>query len=505
MGASESTENIYKCDVCDYLYKPAEHEEVDLDDQTDWECPVCQAERDHFQIVVPPSDDLAEDEDGDDSDDDEEPSVSSEVRAIYREKSEPDVSSLKRRYDKGRLNPQPDFQRYQVWSKKKNSRLIESILLDLPLPMLYFAQQESGPTVVIDGQQRLMAIFDYLDGKYALTDLGPLKKELEGLKFGGLSEELQERIEDFKLTVVEILKESEEGIKFDLFERLNTGAVSLNEQELRNSVYRGVYNDFLKRLAGNETFRRMLNLTKAHPRMVDVEYVLRFMAFRDQTYLKHDDKKTGKFLNRTMEKGKLAYEHDPSSAKKELKKAEADFKLALANVKTVFGEDKAFRRFSAGDENNHKGGWEKKINRALMDVQLYTFASYERGVITKNRDAIYDLAVEVMAENADFSDLIRHTISEKARVIRRFRIWEDALAGLLAGEGLGPRSYAIETKEKLYAADPKCSICKQKIVDIDDAHVDHKTPYAKGGPTSDDNAALAHRWCNMSKGASTDA
>jgi rubredoxin len=499
MDASEATENIYKCDVCDYVYEPAKHDDVDLDDQTDWECPVCQAERDHFQIVVPPSDDLAEDED--DGDADEDLSVSSQVRSIYREKSEPDVASLKRRYDKGRLNPQPDFQRYQVWSKQKNSRLIESILLDLPLPMIYFAQQEAGPTVVIDGQQRLMAIFDYLNDKYALAGLGPLKKELEGRKFTSLSEELQERIEDFKLTVVEILKESEEGIKFDLFERLNTGAVSLNDQELRNSVYRGGYNDLLKRLAENVTFRKMLNLKKAHPRMVDVEYVLRFMAFRDQTYLKHDDKKTGKFLNRTMEQGKLAYEADPSGAKKLAKTAEVDFKLALANVKTVFGEGKAFRRFSAGDEKNHAGGWEKKINRALMDVQLYTFANYERGVITRNRDAIYDLAVEVMAENSEFSDLIRHTISEKKRVVRRFRIWEDALAALLAGEDLGPRTYTSATRERLFAENPKCSICDQKIVDIDDAHVDHVTPYVKGGATVDENAALAHRWCNLSKGA----
>jgi hypothetical protein len=217
--------------------------------------------------------------------------------------------------------------------------------------------------------------------------------------------------------------------------------------------------------------------------------------------LKHDDKKTGKFLNRTMAKGKLAFETDPTSAKKGAKKAEADFKLALANVKTVFGEAKAFRRFSAGDDKNPKGGWEKKTNRALMDVQLYTFANHERGVVTKNRDAIYDMAVDLMAENAEFADLVRHTISEKKRVIRRFRIWEDALSELLAEEDLGPRAYTSETREKLFAADPRCAICKQKIIDIDDAHVDHKKPYSKGGATVDENGALTHRWCNMSKGA----
>ena len=491
-------ENIYLCDDCSYRYEPAKHEGLDLDEQDDWECPDCQASRDHFHILVPPDEDLVEEPDPDD--DEEQPAVSPYERSIYKKQTEPDVSSLKKKYDRGTLNPQPGFQRYQVWTNKKNSRLIESIVLDLPLPLLYFAQQKEGPTVVIDGQQRLMAIFDFIDGKYALTGLGPLRKELEGKRFKQLDEELQQRIEDFSLTVVEILKESEEDIKFDLFERLNTGAVSLNEQELRNSVYRGDYNELLKRLSANATFRRLLKLKEPHKRMNDVEFVLRYMTFREQTYLKHDDKKTGQFLNRTMKRGKLLFEEDAAAANKDAAKAEADFKLALNNVITVFG-DKAFRRFTPGDENSRKGAWEKRINKALMDVQLYSFSHYKRGVVTKNRDAIYDIAVELMAEDAEFADLIRHTISEKKRVIRRFRIWEDAMTELLGDEDLGPRQFTIDTRQHLFDASPKCAICKQKITVIEDAHVDHKIAYVKGGPTVDENAELTHRFCNMSKGA----
>ncbi len=501
-STDQGTQNVYECDVCSYRYTPAMHGGVDLDDQEDWECPDCQADRDHFHIVVPPSDDLVEGGDeGEGSDGDSEPELSAQTRSVYRDKSDPTVASLKRKFDKGRLDPQPGFQRYEVWSNKKNSRLIESILLDLPLPLLYFAQEDDRLTVVIDGQQRLMAIFNYLDGKYALTGLGPLRKELEGKKFKDLSDELRERIEDFKLSVVEILRESEEAIKFDLFERLNTGAVSLNDQELRNSVYRGDYNEFLKGLAKNDTFRGFLRLKTAHKRMADVEYVLRYMAFREQTYLKHDDRNTVQFLNRTMNNGKLMCENSSTGAKKELKRAEADYKKALANVLTVFGRDKAFRRFTAGDEGNHKGAWEKRINKALMDVELYVFGQYDRGVITKNRDAIYETAVMIMSEDTEFVDLIRHTISQKKRVIRRFRIWEDAMAQLLGDEDLGPRLYPRDKKEQLFSADPTCTICKQKIVDIDDAHVDHKLASAKGGPTNDENASLTHRYCNLSKGA----
>lgn len=503
MSALQASENVYECDVCEYRYEASQHGGVELDEQDGWECPDCQAGIDHFQIVVPPTDDLIEEE-ADDSDGNE-PTLDPHDRSIYRERADETVASLKRKYDKGRLNPQPDFQRYQVWTRKKNSRLIESILLDLPLPMFYFAQQRDGaPTVVIDGQQRLMAIFDFLDGKYALIGLGLFRQELEGKKFKDLDENLQEAIEDFKLSIVEILRESDERIKFDLFERLNTGAVSLNDQELRNSVYRGEYNEFLKRLATTPTLRKLLNLKAAHKRMADVEFVLRYMAFREQTYLKHDDKKTGRFLNRTMERGAALAESDPAASAKEMKDSEADFKKALANVLTIFG-DKAFRRFTAGTESNPKGGWEKKVNRALMDVQLYVFSQYDKNVITRNRDALHERLLELMGEDGAFSDLIRHTISEKKRVIGRFRFFEDAVAEVLAEDDEERRLFSRKAKEALYKVSPTCSICGQKIADIDDAHVDHVQPYSKGGKTNSENAALAHRYCNMAKGAKDEA
>ena len=107
-----------------------------------------------------------------------------------------------------------------------------------------------------------------------------------------------------------------------------------------------------------------------------------------------------------------------------------------------------------------------------------------------------------MGEDAEFADLLRHTISENKRVVRRFRIWEDALAELLGDDDLGPRQFTMDTRDQLYADDPKCAICKQKIAVIEDAHVDHKLAYSKGGPTVDENAQLTHRYCNMSKGAS---
>src|SRR4051794_8725655 len=107
MGApDETTKNIYECDVCNFRYHPAKFGGVDLDDQSDWECPDCQAGPDHFHIVVPPSDDLVErnESDGSDGSDDEDDAIplSADKRAIYRDKSEPTVAGLKQKHDRGR-------------------------------------------------------------------------------------------------------------------------------------------------------------------------------------------------------------------------------------------------------------------------------------------------------------------------------------------------------------------------------------------------------------------
>jgi Protein of unknown function DUF262 len=342
-------------------YDPASYAGVDLTDQdSSWVCPTCQATIDHFQLIVPADDDLT---DADEAEEDSGVSVNpAEERPILARSSNPTIDSMKGRYDKGRLIPQPDFQRYQVWPRNKQSRLIESILLDLPLPLIYLAEEPDGRTVVIDGQQRLMAIFDYLDNKYPLKGLGPTKNTLDKSYFRDLDETLQGKIEDLELSVVEIKRESDAEIRFELFERLNTGATSLNDQELRNCVYRGDYNDFIKDLATDATFRKLLGLKDAHARMADVELVLRFMAFRDQTYLKYPEKKTKGFLNKQMELGRSTNPRDQQKAAK-------DFKQATQLALTVFG-DRAFKKYTPGTSQNPNGSWARANNRALMDVQL---------------------------------------------------------------------------------------------------------------------------------------
>lgn len=119
----------------------------------------------------------------------------------------------------------------------------------------------------------------------------------------------------------------------------------------------------------------------------------------------------------------------------------------------------------------------------------------------RHADVLRERAIELMADPV-FTDVVTNNTSAPARVEKRFRLWKDMLDQTIEPTD-GGRTFDRKTKEKLFADDPTCSICGQAILVIDDAHVDHVQPYAKGGATQDENAALAHRYCNQQKGAKT--
>lgn len=215
--------------------------------------------------------------------------ISELKRKVYTDQGDPEIDSLYRKWKDGDLNIQPDFQRGFVWDPIKASRLVESVLLDIPLPVIYLSQEKDGKEYVIDGQQRLTSLFSNIDGKlpdpqlpygkdFKLTSLNVFT-ELNGSYFKDISKELQKKIRYYKIRTITFSKESEQELKFEVFERLNTGSVSLNDQELRNCIYRGKYNDLLWELSEDKTFRLLLGIKKPEKRMRDVELVLRFAAF----------------------------------------------------------------------------------------------------------------------------------------------------------------------------------------------------------------------------------
>jgi rubredoxin len=489
----------YRCDDCEYLYRAAEFDGLDLSEQPDdFICPECQASKSHFQVYVPPPDDLeSEPSNGDESDVNGSGGSKSiqlaglTVRKVYTEAGDQSVSTLKELYDESELDTQPTFQRYVVWTATQQSKLVESVLLGLPIPRIYLAENEDETQVVVDGQQRLTALFRFMSGHYPLQNLKVLEA-MNGRKYRDLEKKLRKRVKNFKLSTVLIQKESDEDLRFDLYERLNTGSVGLNDQELRNSVYRGEYNNFIYRLAENGDWRKLLNLKDAHKRMADAELVLRFMAFRDQTYMNFPDKSVKDFLNHQMILG-TSYDD------RKLKKAERDFKQAVQLTRSVFGE-RAFRKFTAGDEDDPSGDWERRRVLAVADLQLWGFTQFKKNEVVPKADSIWNAAIELMADPT-FTDLVTSNTSSTPRVKRRFEMWKGMLDSVIGPSRKEARAFDRKTKEALFHQDPACAICGQEIRLIDDAQVDHVKPFSKGGRTKKANAALTHRFCNESKGA----
>lgn len=427
---------------------------------------------------------------------DEKLNLEPDRRSILTEQGDPEVDSLYQKYKRGRLNIQPDFQRQFVWDQAKSSRLIESALLRIPLPVIYLAQEKDGREQVIDGQQRLTAFFSYIDGRFPsgadfrLTSL-KVFNELMGKHFSDLTEEEQDKIRFSKMRTITFLPQSDAELRFEVFERLNTGAMSLNDQELRNCMYRGPYNDLLKRLSRNEDFCALMNISKPDKRMKDVELVLRFGAFFHATYLKYQSPMR-RFLNADIQQ----YRDMSDSQAQEFEEA---FKKSVSLVRSVLGP-RAFKRYYRGTADAQAGRWEpQKFNSSLYDVLMWSMARADKNVVMRNLDVVREAYIDLLANDDAFIESIQLSTSSVQAVKTRFRAWDDRLQAALAGSDSQPRCFTFALKTRLFNADPTCGLCGNSIQEIDDAAVDHIAQYWRGGQTIPENARLTHRYCNLAR------
>ncbi|WP_329552923.1 DUF262 domain-containing protein [Streptomyces sp. NBC_00696] len=213
------------------------------------------------------------------------------------------VDELLRRVSRKRIDIAPVYQRQFRWDKSRQSRLIESVMLGIPVPPLFMATNSaSGEQTrweVVDGLQRLLTLVNFagdektrsaanLDGDpLRLTDLEKLTT-FEGYAFDGLSEDIRTTFEDRPLKIIILNDKSELQVRYDLFERLNTGGIELTDQEIRECVYRGEFVDLLGRLAQDQNFNTVVKLPTGRQKDGTREdYVLRFFAFLDR-YQKFD-------------------------------------------------------------------------------------------------------------------------------------------------------------------------------------------------------------------------
>ena len=220
-------------------------------------------------------------------------------RTVKTQDVEYDLETLVARIEKGTIKLDPEYQRRHRWPAETSSRLIESLILNIPIPVVFLSQdidvdvetdEKISRYTVIDGQQRLTAIYDFLRNKLSLEGLETLP-ELNGARYIDLPPFLIRRLEERTIKCLRIDSTVDEQVKFDIFERLNTGSVKLESQELRNATVRGPFNDLIKKLAQYPAFQRLIQVdpknagdSRKVQKMEDVELVLRFFALRNGRY-----------------------------------------------------------------------------------------------------------------------------------------------------------------------------------------------------------------------------
>ena len=396
----------------------------------------------------------------------------------------------------GDLDLQPEYQRKYVATPKIASKLIESVIMDVPIPVIYLAEEQDGTYSVIDGQQRLTSFLSFINGKYPSGDtfkLTGLKvyKELNRKTFSDLEKEHQNKIRKTTLHTIVIKKESNEDVKFEIFERLNTGSIKLNEDEIRNTVYRGNYIKLLAELEESETFHNVVQKDNYKKRMIYRGMILRFFAISEKSYLNYQPSMK-QFCNKELRDNRFLTDE-------KTKEYRNRFNDCIDLVKVVFGET-AFRRYIPTDKEREQGNWTTtRINMALYDIQMCGFVNYSKNEVLRNADFIREAMIELMINNREFIDSILIQTSNKEVLKKRFKIWFEKLDEIIGNNGYEQRTFSYQLKKELFEKNPVCAISGQRILAIEDAEVDHIVPFSKGGKTEMDNAQLVLRYFNRAK------
>jgi hypothetical protein len=338
-------------------------------------------------------------------------------RDFFATPYEPPVKTLVAEIRDGELIVRdPTFQRYQVWDARRKSKLIESLLLNIPIPTLFFAEDEDNKKVVVDGQQRLHAIKEFVDNSYALTKLEVLSA-LNSKRFDDLTERQQRIIRNRTLRCLLISARSDAEIRFQVFERLNQGGVPLNAQEVRHCVYRGELNDLLHTLVRDATWLQLLHRKEPNTRMTDCELVLRFFAIRDALPAYKPPLKS--LLNVYMRTHRHA-------TLEEQAKMTNNFRSAVAGVQTVF-PDIAFRRYSKSDEGPE---YDVSVNRAVFDIEMIAMEGIPHRWLAKNKYIVREAFENLCIDDLKFADCLNRATADKSRLSYRLNRWAHTLVRL---------------------------------------------------------------------------
>jgi hypothetical protein len=363
-------------------------------------------------------------------------------RTVKTQNVEYDLETMVKRINSGQIKLDPEYQRNHRWSDETASRLIESLILNIPIPTIYLSQdidadeeledESISRFSVIDGQQRLTSIKRFIENELILTKMDVLSN-LEGFRYKNLPGFLKRRLDERTIKCLRIDSTLDAQVKYDIFERLNSGSVKLEPQELRNAIYRGKFNKLIKKLAKNIDFMILNQIdienreeNKKVKKMEDVELVLRFLSLVDNRYKNYrPNLKT--FLSDSMK----SFTNEASD--KDLENYQCIFEKTMAFIRSNFG-DAAFAKYKylGKEDGTEKLVYASKFNAAVYDALSIAIADE---LIKNNSFETYNISefknkYILLFKSPEFIEVISGSINDKTKLETRI----ETVKGLLRGE-----------------------------------------------------------------------
>jgi hypothetical protein len=319
------------------------------------------------------------------------------------------LETIAQMVDADAIDIAPTYQRRERWSRKRQSELIESFLLNIPIPPVYLSEEDYGTYSVIDGKQRITAIHDFMRNEFRLQQLEDFTA-LNGKLCRELPPELQNALSVRPyLRAITLLKQSDPELKYEVFTRLNTGGEPLNAQEIRNVAFRGSLNDLVYKLADNEFLRAQLKIhgrtSQTFRAMADAEWVLRFLTLSEEWENFAGD------LRRSMDK---FMERNQSPAAARLGELSARFETAINRSQALWG-DSAFKR-------PYANSWRDQALAGMYDAEMIAVSqvSNARFNSLSNHGSLVRERTRALFDDDEFDVAVRVGTNTPQRV--RYRI-----------------------------------------------------------------------------------
>jgi hypothetical protein len=343
------------------------------------------------------------------------------------------VETILTQLKKGKIELNPRYQRRNAWDLNKKSKLIESLIIGLPVPEVILAEskEKKGSYIVIDGKQRLLTIRQFCadenDDVFKNFKLRKLEilEDLNGINFKDirddpLLDDYQSAFENQTIRTIVIKNWPNEDVLYKIFHRLNTGSLELSPQELRQALHPGAFLDYVDEYSQeSKEIKKVLKLKDPDPRMRDVELLIRYFAFKNYSNEYHGNLKD--FLDKTCESLNVKY----TSHKELIEDQAKEFAEAINTTFEIFGDD-AFHKWDSDK-------YTKRFNRAVYEIMIYYFSISEiRNKSLENKDAVKRKFEDLCSTDLEFLQAFESSTKDIVRTTKRFSTWGNALSDILS-------------------------------------------------------------------------